>query len=316
MLAGLALAGWLLSRFGVGAVLALIGHAGWTGVLAVAALHLVQVVFSGIAWRVIAGPTVPRPGPCAFVVLRWIREGVNNLLPVAQIGGSFVAARLLQKRGVMLVPAIAGTVADLTVEVTTQIAFTALGLGLLVHGVGGGAVSRTVGVGIVVAVLVAAAFLGAQWLGLASAMERGLMRLGRSMGWSGTGRVEGLHKALIACYRSPRRVALAAASQMTSWLLGGVEVCLALHVLGHDVGLVPGLVIESLGQALKAAGFAAPGALGVQEGGYIVICRLFGLSPELALALSLMKRLREVLLGVPGLLAWQLMEGRGRASAR
>ena len=316
MLAGLVLAGWLLSSVGVSAVLALVGHAGWTGVLAVVAFHLVQVVFSAAAWRLIAGPTVPRPGLREFVVLRWIREGVNNLLPVAQIGGSFVAARLLQRRGVVLAPAIAGTVADLTVEVTTQIAFTLLGLGLLVHGVGGGGVSRTVAVGVVVAVLVAAAFLGAQWLGLANVLERGLMRLGRSLGWSGAGRVEGLHEALIACYRSPRRVMLAAASQMASWLPGGVEVCLALHFLGHDVGVVPGLVIESLGQALKAAGFAAPAALGVQEGGYIVICRLFVLSPEVALALSLMKRLREVALGVPSLLAWQLMESRGRAHAR
>ena len=97
---------------------------------------------------------------------------------------------------------------------------------------------------------------------------------------------------------------------MVSWLLGGVEVCLALHFLGHDVGLVPGLVIESLGQALKAVGFAVPGALGVQEGGYIVICQVFGLSPEMAIALSLMKRLREVGLGVPGLFAWHRAEGR------
>ena len=52
-------------------------------------------------------------------------------------------------------------------------------------------------------------------------------------------------------------------------------------------------IIEALGQALKAVGFAVPGALGVQEGGYIVVCQIFGLSPEVAIALSLMKRLRK-----------------------
>ncbi len=100
---------------------------------------------------------------------------------------------------------------------------------------------------------------------------------------------------------------------MVSWLLGGVEICLALHFLGHDVGIAHGLIIESLGQALKAAGFAVPGALGVQEGGYIVICQLFGLSPEMAIALSLMKRLREVGLGVPALLAWHHLAARRRS---
>lgn len=314
-LAGLALAWWLLSSYGLGRILDLIGHAGWAGVLAVIAFHLVQVLFSAAGWRVIAGPTTPRPGLSDFMVLRWIREGVNNLLPVAQIGGEFAVARLLQRRGVPLAPAIAGTVADLTMEMVTQVAFTLLGLGLLLHSVGDGGIAGIVAGGTVVALLVAAAFVGAQWLGLASAIEGRLMRLGQSMGWSGTSQVEGLHKALIGCYRSPRRMVLAASSQMVSWLLGGLEVCLALHFLGHDVGLVPGLVIESLGQALKAAGFAVPGALGVQEGGYIVVCRLFGLSPELAIALSLTKRLREVVLGVPSLLAWQMAESRGRGLA-
>ncbi len=313
--AGLALAAWLLSSYGAARIFDLLRHAGWLGILVVIAFHLVQVFFSAAGWRAIMGPVAPQPGLGEFMVLRWIREGVNNLLPVAQIGGEFVAARLLRRHGVALAPAIAGTVADLTMEMVTQIAFTLLGLGLLLHSVGDGGIAGYVVSGLVVATLVAAGFLSAQWLGLAAAIERGLMRMGRSMGWSGTARVEGLHQALIACYRSPRRVILAAANQMTSWLLGGVEVCLALHFLDHDVGIVPGLVIESLGQALKAVGFAVPGALGVQEGGYIVICRCFGLSPEVAIALSLMKRLREVVLGVPGLLTWQYRESRRPALA-
>ncbi len=198
-------------------------------------------------------------------------------------------------------------------EMVTQILFTLLGLALLLYSVGNGEIAGYVLSGSVVAVLVAGSFLGAQWLGLAAAIEKGLMWFGQSFGWAATANVSGLHDALIGCYRSPSRLAWAAIWQMTSWLLGGVEVCLALHFLGQDVGIVPGLVIESLGQALKAVGFAVPGALGVQEGGYIVICQAFGLSPELAIALSLMKRLREVGLGVPGLLAWHRLEARGVA---
>jgi putative membrane protein len=315
LLAGLGLSAWLLASYGVGRILDLLGHAGWAGILAVIAFHGIQVLFSAGGWQVIAGPTVPRPPLGAFVVLRWIREGVNNLLPVAQIGGEFVVVRLLQRQGVPLAPAIAGTVSDLTMEMLTQIAFTLLGLALLVHSVGEGGIATTVASGIGVAALVAAAFLGAQWLGLASAIERGLLRLGRSMGWAGTENVTGLHQALIACYRAPRRVALASVWHMVSWVLGGFEVCLALHFLGHDVSLSEGLVIESLGQALKAVGFAVPGALGVQEGGLIVVCQLFGLQPEVAIALSLMKRLREVVLGVPALLTWQRLETRHRRAA-
>ena len=312
---GLALAAWLIGAYGAGRILDLLGNAGWFGIGAVTAFHLVQLACSAAAWRTIAGPVRPRPRLRTFVWLRWVREGVNNLLPVAQIGGEFVASRLLNRRGVPLAPAIACTVADLTMEMVTQIAFTLLGLAVLLHTVGDGGIAGYVMGGLVVAAFVAAGFLAAQWLGLAMAIEKGLLRLGRALGWPGMGEVKGLHAALIACYRAPRRVALAAAWHSMSWLLGGVEVCLALHVLGHGVGIGPGLVIESLGQALKAVGFAVPGALGVQEGGYIVVCQLFGLVPEAAIALSLMKRLREVVLGVPALVAWQRMEANHPAGA-
>jgi putative membrane protein len=307
---GVCLSAWLLESYGVGRILDLLHRAGWFGIGTVIAFHLLQLLFSALGWRVIAGPTDPRPGLRTYMVMRWIREAVNNLLPVGQIGGEFVVARLLQRSGMKLAPAIAGTVADLTMEMVTQILFTLLGLLLLLHSVGDGGIAGYVVSGLVVAGLLAAGFFGSQWLGLASGIEKGLVRLGRSFGWSAADNVTGLHEALIGCYRSPGRLAWAALWQLVSWLLGGVEVCLALHFLGSDVGIVPGLIIESLGQALKAVGFAVPGALGVQEGGYIVICHLFGLSAEMAIALSLMKRLREVALGLPGLFAWHRAEGR------
>jgi putative membrane protein len=312
-LVGLGLSAWLLQSYGLERIAGLLRHAGWFGTTTVISFHLIQILFSALGWRAIAGPTAPRPSLRTYMMLRWIREAVNNLLPVAQIGGEFVVSRLLQRRGMKLSAAIAGTVADLTMEMVTQILFTLLGLALLLHLVGDGGIAGYVTSGLLVAALVASGFLGAQWLGLAAAIESGLMRLGRALGWAGTAHVEGLHKALIGCYRSPGRVAMAALWQMVSWLLGGIEVCLALHFFGHDVGIGAGLVIESLGQALKAAGFAVPGALGVQEGGYIVICQLFGLLPEVALALSLMKRLREVVLGMPALLVWHRMEAHAVA---
>ena len=125
-----------------------------------------QILFSALALAGHHRAAGPRLGLDTFMVLRWIREGVNNLLPVAQIGGEFVVSRLLQRRGMQLAAAIAGTVADLTMEMVTQIAFTLLGLALLLHSVGGTAgIAGYVASGLVVAALVAALFLGAQWLG-------------------------------------------------------------------------------------------------------------------------------------------------------
>ncbi len=313
LVAGIALTAWLLSSYGITRILRLIGDAGWLGIAAVILAHLTQVLCSAAAWHGIAPP--PRPGLRGFVVLRWIREGVNNLLPVAQVGGQVVAARLMRRRDVPLTSAIAGIIGDLTVELATQIAFTLLGLGLLLLLVGDGGISGTVAVALGVAVAVVSSFLAAQWLGGARLAEAGLLRLGKAVGKGWFNQVEGLHEAVVGLYRSPRRVLACAAFHFASWLLGGFEVWVALHVLGRDVSLGAAVVIESLGQAVKAAGFAVPGALGVQEGGYVVICGLFGLSPEVAIALSLIRRLRDMVLGVPALAAWQWLEAARPAPA-
>jgi uncharacterized membrane protein YbhN (UPF0104 family) len=135
--------------------------------------------------------------------------------------------------------------------------------------------------------------------------------MGQSLGWPATLQLSGLHAALSSCLRSPGAVAASTLWHLLSWILGGVEVCVALHFFGHDVSFGAGLVVESLGQAAKSAGFAIPGALGIQEGGYVIVGHLLGIPADTALALSLIKRLREVVLGIPALLFWHRAEGRG-----
>ncbi len=87
------------------------------------------------------------------------------------------------------------------------------------------------------------------------------------------------------------------------------EVWLALLLLGHPVSVTEATVLESLGQAIRAAAYAVPAGLGVQEGGFVVLGMTLGFGPEVGLVLSLAKRFRELLVGLPGLVAWHLLEG-------
>ena len=92
---GLGLTLWMLSRFGAQAIFALVMTGGW-GILAAIVFHAVQVSLSAQAWRIIARRDLPPHLPLRdFFMLRCVREGVNNLLPVAQVGGEVVASRLL-----------------------------------------------------------------------------------------------------------------------------------------------------------------------------------------------------------------------------
>jgi uncharacterized membrane protein YbhN (UPF0104 family) len=110
-------------------------------------------------------------------------------------------------------------------------------------------------------------------------------------------------------YRHRRRVAIVCGWRLLAWVLGAGEVWLALYFLGHPVTVSNALILESLGQAIKAAAFAIPGALGVQETGFILLGGMLGIDSATALSLSLVKRSRELALGLPGLIAWQVAEG-------
>ena len=320
---GAGLTAWLLYHVGLGHVLALLKSAGW-GLLLVVAAHLAQLLLSAAGWRAIAAndKTAGKPPLATFVVLRWVREAVGNLLPVAQVGGEIVAVRLLARRTMGLVAATACTVCDLTVELLTQILFTVLGLVTLLVLLGPSRVTDEVLSGLGVACLAAFAFVAMQWLGVVGRMEQLLGRLARRFGGPrlgkipGLGEIRGLDQAITGLYRAPRRVTLAFCAHLAAWLLGAVEIWIALRVLGHPAGLAESLVIESLSQAIKVAGFMVPASLGVLEGGFVVVGTLFGLSPPLAIALALLRRLREIAFGLPALAAWQWLEAGGATSRR
>jgi putative membrane protein len=144
-----------------------------------------------------------------------------------------------------------------------------------------------------------------------------LSRLNIDAKWDVLGTVDAVYQSLSVIYA--RRSNLAASTQVhiIGWLIGVGEVWFALAWMGHPVSLGDALVIESLTQAVRAGAFMIPSAIGAQEAGLVLLCGIFGVPPDEALALSLIKRAADVIVGVPGLIALQVMEsGRLAANAR
>ena len=305
-LAGLLLAFGLVAWSGLGEVVEAVGTAGWGSALVVAARAGV-VALAGLAWWLLFPPAMrPSLGLCAG--LRFVREGVNGLLPVAQVGGDIVGARLLAGLGTVPALAAASVVVDVMVQVGTQFLFTLAGLAALVALGGDSTIARVAGAGLALMAPALAGFYLAQRGGAQRLIQAGLTRLAGDRAWTALGAVDDLYARLQALYARRAGLLLSGAVHLAAWLLGAAEVWVALYVMGHPVGVMEALVIESLSQAVRGAAFAVPGALGVQEGGLIVLCGLFGVPAEAALALSLVKRAADVLVGLPGLLVWQGLE--------
>ena len=328
--------GVLVSQ-GLPAVLSTLAVAGW-GLVLVALFHLVPLVLDAAAIRVLL---VPQASPISMrdaVLTRWAGESANSFLPAGQIGGPVLMARHLAHRGMPMPQAAAVITVSTTLQTVAQIIFALLGVALL--GAQAGHFSEHA---LRVSALVASGFLAVQIGGFYLLQRRGffskLIRAanrfagnrsaaegiprsanGATRGnrdWSRwVSRAEAIDLAVEGIYGRGGRVAASFFLTLVGWLVGTGEVYLVLLLLGHPVSWLAALLLESLGQAIRGAAFAVPGALGVQEGGYLLLAPLAGLSPDAALALSLAKRAREILLGLPGLLYLHFRKRTGATPTR
>jgi len=300
----------LLAWQGFGAVTTALATAGW-GLALVALIHVVPLAFDGAAIAVLFGRRDPVDQRDALLA-RWIAESVNSLLPTGQIGGPVVMVRQLSQRGMRLRDAAAAITVSTTLQAVAQVLFAVFGILLFcVHSADGAPRNLGIGAAIATGVLSAiiAVFYVAQRRGLFGRTLHVMSKMFGKRDWSVLKtRADSIDVAVKALYRERRKAGASFALSLVGWLVGTVEVWLALRFLGYPVGWVDALLLESVGQAIRGAAFAIPGSLGVQEGGYLLLAPLVGLPPEAGLALSLAKRAREILLGLPGLLYLHLSE--------
>ena len=140
-------------------------------------------------------------------------------------------------------------------------------------------------------------------------IERMAWRAGRRARWPRPGAVVA---SLHALYQKPLLLTLSSFMHLAAWVLGAVGVWAGLWVAGLHMSLRTIVCLESLVYIVRTLTFAVPMGLGVIEGGYLAVgILLFGPQhADFAVALSLMKRVRDVAIGLPALALWQVMEGR------
>ena len=312
---GLGLAIGVIAWVGAGTLMDSISIAGWRVTL-LAPIFLPWLLLAGWSWRLL----LPRAAPVrigSVVVIAWIALGIAWLAPLGQIGGEVVKAAWARKHGVPGAAAVASVVADKTVQLGTQIALAIVGVALLAWLSSDTSALVGAGVGLGVFTLAVVGFMIAQARGLFRASV-GLVRgpLKRFTSDSLHEDATRVDQAVRAVYRDRRRIVLSALTRLGFRLGFAVETYLALRLLGHDIGPAQVLAIESLAQAVRAGAFLIPAGLGVQEGAFVALAVALGIPAPVGLAVSVCKRARELLVGVPALVAWQvLISVRSRGDA-
>ncbi len=314
-LAGAALFTGLLIHQGVGQVLDAFATGEWA-IMGIVVYHLIPIFLDALAWWVLF-PNPDRPPMLRLFWMRWIGESVSTLVPSAAVGGDIVRARLAAIRGVPL-PIAAGTVlVDLTLGIFIQAGFALLGLVLLVDLTGKTSFVRPTLIGIVIALFAFAGFYFVQRMGMFRFISRIVSRLAGSSDWNSL--VQGgdtLDRTIRTLYARRRGVVGCCAWTIASLVIGSGEIWLALWILDLPDSFLNALILQSMVLTIRSAAFPVPAGLGVQEGGYLVVGNLLGISGEGAFALALVARAREIGLGIPGLISWQVIEGRRLLRAR
>jgi glycosyltransferase 2 family protein len=310
LIGGLALTGWIVAEVGAPSVGATLKAAGWVGLLTVSGVHLVGTALLGWAWWVLG-----RGGAqWIFMWGRLVRDAGSEVLPFSQIGGYLLGARAITLHGVAAAAAIASTVVDMALEFCAQIAFTAFGVALLVWFFPRSQLIAPVFAGLGVAIAAAYAFIAVQKRG-EDFFTRRLARLtGRRLsGLTAVASAVQFEIRQIHCWKY--RLWGSFLLHVGAWFIAAVEGWIALRFMGARISLPTVLIIETLLFSTRAVAFMMPSGLGVQEGAYIVLGAAFGLTPDLALGLSLLKRGRDFLLGIPSLASWQWFENRKQPSS-
>ena len=311
LLIGLALLAGLIAHEGA-AILIPITRAGWV-LLWLVPLHAVPVLLDSRGWQVLIQRRV---GAAVLFWIATVREAVDRLLPVANIGGELVGIRLLAATGVDGVTAAASVTTELLVTLFSQYVFVLAGVTCLlsVTETARSAGDELLALGASLPVIVLLAVL----LRHGSLFER-LERLAvRTLGGETLRFLQGKWTALDAAIRelisSPERWCRTLLWQLSGLLARVGETWITLRWLGHPLTVESALILESLTQAARNFVFVVPAGLGVQEAALVAVGRLLGVDGELALALSLAKRMREILFGTPALLSWYWTEGRKTGS--
>ncbi len=308
-LLGLTLGTLLVGSFGFRQIVGAVLSAGWGGFALICVWQLLLFQPLGLAWDQLARARGVRR-PLLFIWGRMVRDASSNCLPFSQVGGFLFGARALMLHELPWPLAAATTIVDVTAEFLSELTFVAIGLSiLLVRVPKADKVAVPVEVGLGLALLAGIVFIWVQ-RGAGPLFARIAERIAGRWTHEAHQRLQRLHGEMTAIYRRTGRLAAGFALHLLGWLGSGFADWIAFRVLGVRIDVDAALAIEALLSAIAALAFMVPINAGIQEASYAGLGAIFGVPAEMSLAVSLIRRARDVVVGIPILLVWQLLEFR------
>lgn len=282
---------------------------GWWGMAFVLILYTVEFLLDVVGWQV-AFESIPFTARWAgrLYLVRMIGEAINNATPTASLGGEPVKAWLLRSHyGIGYRESSATIILAKTTNMIGLILFLGVGFALLMGSPGlADAYKAIAGTGLVALSLGTILFFSAQRLRFSSLAGGRLSqtRLGQRLArlWEIVRDVDDHLVRFYTCHRARFTTALILA--LLNWVLGVVEIYFVMDWLGHPISFLDAWIIEAMAQLVRTGAFFIPAGIGVQEGTFLIFCTAITGNPTVGLAVSVVRRTRELLWILAGLAIW------------
>jgi putative membrane protein len=304
--AGLLAALALAAHTGIPAITEALAELRWVGLGVVCALQVGAIALCGAAWWLLT----QRSRVFACIAARWVRDGASSTLAILPGIGELSGARALKLFGAKSSDAAASTVVDIVTESLSQLVFTLCGIVPLLDAAGGDEMVQGLGALAAATPPALAIVLVSRSPKALALLERLVTRIGHALGLAAEAAHLDLATNVALLYRRRARIVSATLIHLAAWFLGAVQVWAAARALGRPISFGAALALDSLGYAARGAFFIVPMGAGVQEMSFVLVGTVLGIDGATAIALSLVLRARDVVLGVPAVLVWLAAEAR------
>jgi putative membrane protein len=309
LLAGLLIMVILIAWSGIGEITELLVASGFS-LLLLPIVWLPCLFFAVVSWHYLF-PVERIPPFKELSLALWMGRAINTLLPVATIGGEIAKARLLMLWGRGGVDASASVLVDKTVQALALVPWAIIGTALLVYLAIDNDLAKWIMLGTFLLGLGIVGFVIIQKAGLFGFITRFIGKFHTSDGWGQiTNKAQDVDLIVKEIYGNKKRFFISIFWRTIGLIWQTSEVWLACYLLGFPISLIEALMLKSLTSIMTDIAFVIPNGYGVQEGGYLMLAPFIGLSPEVALTISLATRIRELSIDLPGLLYWHNIEAK------
>ncbi len=314
--------------FGLTALSAIIWHIGPASILSTAS-HLGPVAIGvilfpmilvygleAVGWRMTLGSHAQSVGFARLFAIRMAGETVNVTTPTAYVGGEPLKAYLLKPYGVPFVEGLASVVTAKTTMTIAQVLFILVGIGLSFWILGPSehyVMASLISVGLLTFGVIM--FVAVQRYGLAMGCLRLLQwcRIPATFLEKRQSTLEELDSTIRNFYTQQQHTFyLALLTFFVAWLLESLEVYAILYYLDAPVDILTSVSLAALTVFIKGSTFFIPGSLGAQEGGYVLLLLAFGYPDVTGITFALIRRVREIIWIVVGLICLMALKGKGQ----